>query len=142
MERQQVFALNERIRQLADLLVQASQYEAADLNERTEWRDAASAALAAVASDHLLETELRDLLAVFLESEARPGFSYAVDRAVAEAKGLVDPGGAIEYQERWQDENGNWSPWRTFRTATGDHPTRTPQDAVIVQNRIASASRP
>jgi hypothetical protein len=142
MEQHPVFALNERVRQLADLLVQASQYEPADLKEQTEWRDAASAALAAAVSDHPLEIELRGLLAMFLGNDSRPGSSYAVDRAVAEAQGLVDPGGAIEYQERWQDENGTWSPWRAFRTATADQPTLTPHNAVIVQHRIAAASPP
>jgi len=127
-----------RIQRLAGLLGEACA-EPPDLPANEELMEDARQALAVPLSDHPLECELRDLLSRCIHA---PGTvdSYAVDRAIAEAEGVVGPGGAIEYQYRWQSHAGEWSEWRTWRTRTTmDEPVPDPMDAQTIQFGVAPA---
>jgi hypothetical protein len=129
--------MTERNRHLADLLSHAAIYEPDDLMRESDWIEAAREALRAKPSpDDALERELYS----FLESALRDFTvgGYAVDRAIAEAEGIVEPGGDIVYQERWLFPDGHWGEWQTFRTKDWDrYPIPPPSDGVEAQVRVA-----
>src|SRR5262245_33649696 len=128
-----------RIRRLAWLLSEVRTYEPADLTMNPILMQEVRDALAVAPSEHALERELHDLLTRTVEAPDTVE-SYDADRAIAEAEGLVGPGGAIAYQYQWQNSSGEWSKWSTWRTRTTmQAPVPNPADARTIHFRIAPA---
>ena len=119
-------AQNDRINHLAALLWQAATSGLGDLSRNLELMEAIKSALQVAPSEQPLERELHELLSRTTHSADTAVDWYAVDRAVAEAEGIVGPGGAIEYQRRWQRPDGQWSEWRTYRTRWSQEPVEPP----------------
>ena len=127
------------IQHLAWLLREANAYDPEDLATERGLMAEIEGALTITPSDHALERELYDLLKRTVE-QRDTGETYDVDRALAEAEGIVGPGGAIEYQYRCRGRLGEWGQWRTWRTQdTMDAPVPHLPDATYTQFRIAPA---
>ena len=128
-----------RTERLAFLLREVRAFETEELTTDRDLMEEIRGALAVAPSDHPLERELYDLLKCTVELPGTVG-TYDVDRALAEAERTVDPGGAIEYQYRWQQPSGEWSHWHTWRTRdTMDAPIPDLPDGKYIQFRIAPA---
>ena len=137
MNAAEVFALNHRIEQTKKLIIEAAAFGPNDLKHETGllteiWNTLRQQPAHTTPLEHELRELLRQLVA--FDEPFPKDWEDRSDRAIAEADGLIDPGGAITWQYRCQTSDGLWTPWLPDpRTGSYDKPPGT----VLTQHRIA-----
>jgi len=92
-----VFGAGERLSAGVRLLRDANAYDPDDLAAERDLMAEIQGTLTIAPSDHPLERELYHLLKRIVEQPDTVE-TYDIDRVLAEAEGIVGPGGVIEYQ--------------------------------------------